>query len=1371
MNRFVFAIGSTGGKPLSATKKDAASFWTLLISELVGKCHKDSPEPLIGCKTIDEFNYEFNKLLRKWDPKDQLVFYYSGHGKKLGDRYCLVLGNDSVDLLPFNSLIERLTLSGVENSIFVLDACASGQAIKTDNDDPAEDVTSIDPNVKQDDIPPGMAILASSGPAQFSWENSQGDASIFTEALVSILTDGLNNGKEYLFVDDVVEAIAKILKSEPKYLDYKQDPVFSLRGQRNIWIAHNIAYLRGVIPRPVPIQNNVYSPTDLELLAFEIVKEELPSDPGSLEHLDWNLITDYWNSLRDSEAEKLVGVPSVEETLEELNLFSAIPVQGQRVLHRSAVFCFCRDPDLFHPESITIYVDKTRGEKFFRSEIKGPISRQLEDIRNRIEGFDTFSFVDSQGVRQDRAQINLDLFREVLTNALVHRDFNVNGNVEVRILDNCVEVSNPGSLLQGKDFATVLDMTRRSVPKNPLLLLYMNRFRRTEQIGRGFELIREHRSKYGPDSVTCAELLGPVTVVKLYHIQKFPKDFIKVLSIRERGVHLGKLNDNYRRFLIDSHNNMDFKGARLLEAIEKDIILALEDIFVPLLARPEMPEGETWQRIAGRLTKGEEKIPKEAHLGNEISRAEPEGMDEIINRHPALVVLGDPGSGKSTLLKALTISFAKREDGPLPILIPLSAYAKYLEKETVHSLREYLPIYFSERQGNLRGLEPLFEEAISSGKAIILLDGLDEIHQQRGYLVELINDFAREVAPKANEYGNSLHGNRVIVTSRFVGYRKAPLDKTIFTAYALVDWERPEIERFVSLWVPAVERAIAGGTWNREIEDKSKQEAADLMSAISSNEDIERLAGNPLLMTILALIKRQNVTLPNRRVELYEAYIRILLSEWNKARNLDKDPIGPDIDYHELSRILSLVSLWVRETSPLAGLVSESQLRAYLADYFEHEEGFRKKESREGAKGFLDAIHKYSNLLVERSKGQFGFIHLTFEEYLAGKGLVQLEREVTIEKIKKYLLDPGWHETICLGIEALGIVMQQPIQAGPLVTTLLEIELSDEMHSAFVLQAGEVLADVGEIGLGRVAANNITENLVSSLQSQNEAAENRRKAGLLLGRAGWVPVDLDAFVIIEPGKFLYGGAGEEREIDYPYWIAKYPVTNLQYARFIDSKGYEQKDLWSDAGWTWRKGSNLDLSHLDNEMRGLYENWLSKRPLEKRHLPFWWDDIRWNNPLFPVVGVSWYEAEAYSNWLNQQELNISKPLGYAVRLATEEEWERAARGSEGREYPWGDEYDPNNANVGLDFDSREGTTAVMTFPQGVSPEGVWDMSGNVWEWTQSWWYQKEKRFRVLRGGSWLGDLGNARCGARDRDLPDYFVNAFGFRVVISPFSEL
>jgi formylglycine-generating enzyme required for sulfatase activity len=196
------------------------------------------------------------------------------------------------------------------------------------------------------------------------------------------------------------------------------------------------------------------------------------------------------------------------------------------------------------------------------------------------------------------------------------------------------------------------------------------------------------------------------------------------------------------------------------------------------------------------------------------------------------------------------------------------------------------------------------------------------------------------------------------------------------------------------------------------------------------------------------------------------------------------------------------------------------------------------------------------------------------------------------------------------------------------------------------------------------------------------------------------------------------------------------VTNAQFARFIAAGGYQNDAWWSAEGRRWRD--------QPRDYRG-------QGPLRQ---PEYWDDPRFNNPLQPVVGVMWYEAQAYTRWLSAMS-------GREVCLPTDDEWLLAAQGDREREYPWGAGFDSTKANT---RESGQGQpTAVGTYPAGASPCGALDMAGNVWEWTASW-YDEEKTYRVLRGGSWFNYDYSAGCSFRGRCYPDDSDFNGGFRLV-------
>ncbi len=217
----------------------------------------------------------------------------------------------------------------------------------------------------------------------------------------------------------------------------------------------------------------------------------------------------------------------------------------------------------------------------------------------------------------------------------------------------------------------------------------------------------------------------------------------------------------------------------------------------------------------------------------------------------------------------------------------------------------------------------------------------------------------------------------------------------------------------------------------------------------------------------------------------------------------------------------------------------------------------------------------------------------------------------------------------------------------------------------------------------------------------------------------------DKMVEVPAGNFLYGDDKKEESIEQTFEIDVYPVTNSQYKKFVDEGGYTDDDIlqgcWSEEGRKWRQKKNTVQ-------------------------PKYWEDEKWSQPEFPVVGVCYYEGEAYAKWAGK-------------RLPTEKEWEKAARSEDGREYPWEGEFDKEKCNS--DESGIGKTSRVDRYPNGVSLYGCYDMAGNVWEWTSDWYDEKQDTI-VLRGGSWLNGSIDCRCAFRIGDGPISRYFSIGFR---------
>jgi formylglycine-generating enzyme required for sulfatase activity len=286
--------------------------------------------------------------------------------------------------------------------------------------------------------------------------------------------------------------------------------------------------------------------------------------------------------------------------------------------------------------------------------------------------------------------------------------------------------------------------------------------------------------------------------------------------------------------------------------------------------------------------------------------------------------------------------------------------------------------------------------------------------------------------------------------------------------------------------------------------------------------------------------------------------------------------------------------------------------------------------------------------------------------------------------------------------------------------------------------------------------------LTTMLDIQKPPLE-RAEAGRLINNAGGDPrpgvVDFnwggDYWCKVAAGSFIYQ-EGQQENLDYDYWVGKYQITCGQWEAFVnDPNGYRNPQWW-------------DLLHADGKAQQQKEAGAQQ----------------WKLANHPAENISWYDAMAFCNWLNWRRgqgllvLPSFVPSHYELRLPTEQEWEKAARGQDGRKYPWGNGYQLDFANVNeMDSNQKVGPhylktiTAVGIYPQGVAPCGAADMAGNAWEWCLNDYEAGSNlidtnHMRVMRGGSWLAQAVFARALFRFKNTPDFRYWGYGFRLCCS-----
>jgi formylglycine-generating enzyme required for sulfatase activity len=779
--------------------------------------------------------------------------------------------------------------------------------------------------------------------------------------------------------------------------------------------------------------------------------------------------------------------------------------------------------------------------------------------------------------------------------------------------------------------------------------------------------------------------------------------------------------------------------------------------------------------------------------GRDISRGmDPQRLSALaqLDRHDRLVLLGDPGSGKSTFVSFVALCMAgeilKDRDAnlkvlrsPLPdeeaeeekpklqpwrhrALVPVRVILRDLaahglpdpkEQITASHLWRFIEKTLADQQ--LGEYAPFLKNELLTKGGLVLLDGFDEVpdaDRRREQIKEMVHAFSRGFAQC-----------RILLTSRTYAYQKQQWRLSDFAEAVLAPWTDGQIQRFVSRWydhAAALERLRA---------EDAEGRAALLRQAIFSNPRLLDLARRPLLLTLIASLHawRQG-SLPDGRAELYEDAVKLLLDFWEMARVRHKasgerilqQPSLTEflrVDQKEVREVLEDLAFEAHEAQPdtmETADVDEGRLLTRLAEL-----------SREAAVNpvlLRDYLCDRAGLLIHRGVGVFTFPHRTFQEYLAA---CYLTRDEFPDRVASLAMeDPGrWREVLLLaGARAAGRVGSAvwnlaDALCGPEAGEPGESSLSALWGAHLAGQAvaeSAKLSNLSSTSLRRL--DRLRKWLVHLLSDPRLSALERAQAGRVLAKLGDPrPEVMTAAEMakrglcrVEAGVFRMGSEEQDsvaldwekpaHDINIPsdYRIGRYPVTVAQFRQFVEASGFEPGD--PDC-----------LRGPDNH---------------------------------PVVWVSWNEAVAFCEWmtaLGHEEGWLED--GWGVRLPSEAEWGKAARGTEGRIYPWGPEPDPNRANYGET--GIGGPSTVGCFPSGKSPYGCEEMSGNVWEWTLSQWASyareergnvnrsdSEERLRVVRGGAYFLSSRLVRCAYRARFDPVYRSPFIGFRVVAAPFSS-
>ncbi len=510
------------------------------------------------------------------------------------------------------------------------------------------------------------------------------------------------------------------------------------------------------------------------------------------------------------------------------------------------------------------------------------------------------------------------------------------------------------------------------------------------------------------------------------------------------------------------------------------------------------------------------------------------------------------------------------------------------------------------------------------------------------------------------EYRIANPGNKIILSGRPHGIDDSVINRFGDKVAKIHPLNMKQIEIFVSKWFKYTLYTNS---------NRNNQIATNMIEEIKNTPRVKQLINNPLVLTAICILYHEEKKLPEQRADLYRRLVNNLF--YRRFGNDQKPP-----------EFLKTLAFRMNENVVREGIEKSDAINIMRTIYKREIHETKILYMKRLVKQF-DCIEPHCGLL-KFENGQYDFSHLSFKDILTAMYIVENETDY-LNVIRDYWKNERYNELIELYIGFLSFGNKK--WANKIIFEKLKKQDKSPFRQWNL--AAKSLLNVDKDKRDEKVVNKARERIEFIFQSKVEPKVLAEVGEIL----GWLSDtrELNQFVRIKRGKYTLKELGHIELKSFE--IGKYPVTNQWYEEFIIENGYQIKEYWCDEGRKWLKFSKYDC-------------------------PKFWFEREWKCNNAPVVGISWYEADAFCRWLTKKRNDR-----YLYRLPTEQEWEAVASGKDKREFPWGDWQD-NRCNT-KEVNIRK-TTSVGIFEKGKTPDNkVADLSGNVKEWMLSSWIAKEK----------------------------------------------